>query len=116
MGAVCCHIVPTVSILPSCERLVKYNKKYYKRSSPSKSMTKSQSQLREAIKELSSMVDGVNIALERARELKERFEFNYEPFEDSYALVFALDVLIQRLRDDKTELETEMRNGQRQLK
>jgi len=56
------------------------------------------------INEVSAMIDGLDIAIERAREYKERFIFQYEPFESSEPLTFALDVLIGVLRKDKAEL------------
>ena len=67
------------------------------------------------IMELSSMIDGINIALERAKELREKFCFNYEPFESSEPLTFSLDTLIELLRSDKKELEGTMKELQRRL-
>jgi len=67
------------------------------------------------IMELSSMIDGIDIALERAKELRERFFFNYEPFESSEPLTFSLDTLIELLRSDKKELEGAKKELQRRL-
>lgn len=67
------------------------------------------------IMELSSMIDGIDIALERAKELREKFIFNYEPFESSEPLTFSLDTLIEILRKDKKELEAAMRELQLRL-
>ncbi len=53
------------------------------------------------------MMDGLDIAIARATEYKEKFIFNYEPFESSEPLTFALDVLIGILRKDKAELKTQ---------
>lgn len=62
--------------------------------------------LERGILEISHMMDGLDIAMERAREYKEKFIFNYEPFESSEPLTFSLDVLIGVLRKDKAELKT----------
>ena len=67
------------------------------------------------IMQLSNMIDGINIALERAKELREKFFFNYEPFESSEPLTFSLDTLIELLRSDKKELEAAMKKLKRKL-
>ena len=67
------------------------------------------------IMQYSNMIDGINIALERAKELREKFFFNYEPFESSEPLTFSLDTLIELLRSDKKELEAAMKKLQRRL-
>lgn len=67
------------------------------------------------IMRLSWMVDGINIALERAKELREKFFFNYEPFESSEPLTFSLDTLIELLRKDKGELTESMKKLQKRL-
>lgn len=52
------------------------------------------------------MMDGLDIAIERAKEFREKFIFHYEPFESSEGLTFSLDTLIGVLRKDKAELKT----------
>ena len=71
--------------------------------------------LEEQIMRLSTMIDGINIALERAKELREKFFFNYEPFESSEPLTFSLDTLIELLRKDKGELSDAMKAIQKRL-
>ena len=71
--------------------------------------------LEEQIMRLSNMIDGINIALERAKELREKFFFNYEPFESSEPLTFGLDTLIGLLRKDKGELSDAMKAIQKRL-
>ena len=71
--------------------------------------------LEEQIMRLSNMIDGINIALERATELREKFFFNYEPFESSEPLTFGLDAVIELLRKDKGELSDAMKALQKRL-
>jgi len=67
------------------------------------------------IMELSNMIDGINIAIDRAKELLEKFFFNYEPFESPEPLTFSLDTLIELLRKDERELKEAMKELQKGL-
>lgn len=51
------------------------------------------------------MIDGLDIAIERGKELREAWLFNYVPFESSEQLTFSLDVLLGRLQKDRKELK-----------
>jgi len=59
--------------------------------------------LQQEIMELSSMIDGINIAHERARELRERMLL------EGTQETLGLDALIGILRSDKKELEAAMK-------
>lgn len=67
------------------------------------------------IMQLSNMIDGINIALERAKEFREKFIFNHEPFESSEEVTFGLETFIGVLRKDKAELKTAMETLQKRL-
>lgn len=77
--------------------------------------TEMTAKLETEIMQLSNMIDGIDIALERAKELREKFFFNYEPFDSSEPLTFSLDTLIELLRKDKKELEASMKELQKRL-
>lgn len=61
------------------------------------------------ILEISSMIDGVNIGIERARELRERMLLQGEQE------TLGLDALIEILRKDKAELKEAMSVLQKEL-
>lgn len=61
------------------------------------------------IMELSSMIDGLDIGIERARELRERMLL------DGTQETLGLDALIGILRKDKDELKSAMKELQRRL-
>ena len=65
--------------------------------------------------EISNMIDGLDISLERIKELKERLIFNHEPFDSSEEMTFALDTLRAILRKDREELKTSLETLQKKL-
>lgn len=65
--------------------------------------------LEKQIMELSSMIDGVNIGLERARELREKMLLQ------GTQETLGLDALIEILRKDNAELKTAMDELRRKL-
>lgn len=65
--------------------------------------------LENEIMELSSMIDGVKIGIERARELRERMVL------DGAQETLGLDALIGILRKDKDELKSAMKELQKRL-
>lgn len=71
--------------------------------------------LETSIMQLSNMVDGLDIAIERAKELREKLLFDPAPFENSDGLTFVLDALIGALRKDKAELDQSKKELQKQL-
>lgn len=68
-----------------------------------------------SIMEITHMIDGIDIAIERARELKEKFIFHHEPFETSEALCHSLNALIAILKNDKVDLVAQRRELQSRL-
>ena len=71
--------------------------------------------LERAILNIEAMIDGLTIGIERAKELREKFIFNYEPFENSEALTFSLDCLILLFENDRIELGTQMKEAKKEL-
>lgn len=65
--------------------------------------------LERQIMELSSMIDGINIGLERARELREKLLLSGQQE------TLGLDALIEILRKDKAEIKAAMKELQRRL-
>ena len=71
--------------------------------------------LETSIGQLSNMIVGLDIAIARAKGLRERFIFHYEPFENSEGLTFSLDTLIGILRKDKAELDQSRKELQKRI-
>ena len=67
------------------------------------------------IHELSNMIDGLDISLERIKELTERIIFNHYPFESSEEMTFSLETLRTILQKDRGELKATMKELQKQL-
>ena len=65
--------------------------------------------LEKQIVELSSMIDGMNIGIERARELREKLLLSGQQE------TLGLDALIDLLRKDKAELEEAMKELRKEL-
>ena len=65
--------------------------------------------LEEQIMRLSNMIDGINIGLERARELREKLLLSGQQE------TLGLDALLELLRKDKGELSDAMKELQKRL-
>lgn len=71
--------------------------------------------LESQIIEISSIIDGLDIALNRTQELNERLILNHSPFDSSEEMTFALDTLKAILRNDREELKSTMKALQTKL-
>jgi len=72
-------------------------------------------ELEGAILIIEAMIDGLTIGIERAKELREKFIFDYEPFENSEALTFSLESLIVIFENDRIELKAQMKEAKEKL-
>jgi hypothetical protein len=61
------------------------------------------------------LISGIDIALERIKELREKLLFNPHPFDSPEAVTFGLDILQSQLRDDKTDLKNQKEAYQKEL-
>jgi len=77
--------------------------------------TENLEKLERAILNIEAMIDGLTIGIERAKELREKFIFDYEPFENSEALTFSLDSLIVIFENDRIELISQMVQTKKEL-
>jgi len=67
------------------------------------------------ILELSFLIDGIDIALERTKELREKCNISVEDSSINEGQNIAFDLLVIQLRKDKDRLQTEMKTLQKEL-
>lgn len=67
------------------------------------------------ISEISSMIDGLDIAIVRVKELREKCNLNVTDWTINEGQNLAFDMILKLLNNDKAELEASMKALQKEL-